>query len=165
MDYAEEMSRIHVAGERLSEMIGQIISYSSIVQTENKEKRKEKTVKTMGMNKRFRTVILLFMVVVMLISLYTNVSSSLKWGDELLQSEAEKYEFQLSEWINTQKSILDMFVSVISTHPELLEDYEATVEFLNQITVQYPEISVTYMTNPILKHTVYMNNGWEPDAD
>ena len=165
VDYAEEMSRIHVAGERLSEMIGQIISYSSIVQTENKEKRKEKTVKTMGMNKRFRTVILLFMVVVMLISLYTNVSSSLKWGDELLQSEAEKYEFQLSEWINTQKSILDMFVSVISTHPELLEDYEATVEFLNQITVQYPEISVTYMTNPILKHTVYMNNGWEPDAD
>lgn len=164
-DYSEEMLRIHAEGEKLSEMIGQIISYSSIVQKEKKEKRKEKFGRTMGMNKRFRSIILMFMVLVMLISLYINVSSTLKWGDEFLQSEAERYEFQLSEWINTQKSILDMFVSVISTHPEMLDDYEGTVEYLNSITRQYPEISVTYMTNPNLEHTVYMNNGWEPEPD
>ena len=39
------------------------------------------------------------------------------------------------------------------------------MEWLDSITSQYPEISVTYMTNPAFEHTVYMNNGWEPDAD
>ena len=164
-DYGAEMSRIHDAGERLSEMIGQILSYSSIVRTEKKEISREKSRKGKGMNKRFRTMILAFMFLVMLISLYTNVSATYRWGNVLMQSQAENYEFQLSEWINTQKSILDMFVSTISTNPEMLDDYEGTVDFLNRITLQYPEISVTYMTNPDLKHTVYMNNGWEPEPD
>lgn len=164
-DYGAEMSRIHAEGKRLSEMIGQIISYSSIIRTEKKEDAKEKSGKARGMNKRFRAMILAFMLLVMLISLYTNISATFKWGNVLMQSRAQNYEFQLSEWINTQKSILDMFVSTISTHPEMLEDYEETVDYLNRITEQYPEISVTYMTNPSLEHTVYMNNGWEPDPD
>lgn len=164
-DYDAEMARIHAAGERLSEMIGQIIAYSSIMRTGKKKDSSEKLGKGKGMNKRFRTMILAFMILVMIISLYTNISATCRWGNVLMQSEAEKYEFQLSEWVNTQKSILDMFASVISTHPEMLDDYEGTVDFLNRITVQYPEISVTYMTNPSLEHTVYMNNGWEPDPD
>ncbi|MGN0365521.1 MAG: cache domain-containing protein [Suilimivivens sp.] len=164
-DYDAEMARIHAAGERLSEMIGQIIAYSSIMRTAKKKDSSEKLGKGKGMNKRFRTMILAFMILVMIISLYTNISATCRWGNVLMQSEAEKYEFQLSEWVNTQKSILDMFASVISTHPEMLDDYEGTVDFLNRITVQYPEISVTYMTNPSLEHTVYMNNGWEPDPD
>lgn len=164
-DYDAEMARIHAAGERLSEMIGQIIAYSSIIRTGQKKDSDEKSGKGKGMNKRFRTMILAFMILVMIISLYTNISATCRWGNVLMQSEAEKYEFQLSEWVNTQKSILDMFASVISTHPEMLDDYEGTVDFLNRITVQYPEISVTYMTNPSLEHTVYMNNGWEPDPD
>ena len=164
-DYSVEMARIHVAGEKLSEMIGQIISYSGIVQTESREKEQGKKKKSRGMNKRFRTIILAFMILVMLISLYTNVSATYKWGNVLMQKQAEKYEFELSEWINTQKSILDMFVSTISTNPEMLDDYQGTVDYLNRITLQYPEISVSYMTNPKLEHTVYMNNGWEPDPD
>ncbi|MDD6798133.1 MAG: cache domain-containing protein, partial [Clostridia bacterium] len=164
-DYATEMSRIHTAGERLSEMIGQIISYSSIIRTENKNDSNDKESKNKGMNKHFRTMILAFMIIVMLISLYTNISATIRWGNVLMQSKAQNYEFQLSEWINTQKSILDMFVSTISTNPEMLEDYEGTVDYLNRITVQYPEISVTYMTNPNLEHTVYMNNGWQPEPE
>ena len=164
-DYSVEMARIHVAGEKLSEMIGQIISYSGIVQTESREKEQGKKKKSRGMNKRFRTMILAFMILVMLISLYTNVSVTYKWGNVLMQKQVEKYEFELSEWINTQKSILDMFVSTISTNPEMLDDYQGTVDYLNRITLQYPEISVSYMTNPKLEHTVYMNNGWEPDPD
>ncbi len=164
-DYDAEMARIHSAGEKLSEMIGQIISYSSIVKTEKKNTPKTKSGKALGINKHFRTVILMFMVLVMIISLYTNISATLRWGNALMQSRAQNYEFQLSEWINTQKSILDMFVSTISTNPEMLDDYKGTVDYLNRITVQYPEISVTYMTNPELEHTVYMNNGWEPEPD
>ena len=89
-DYSVEMARIHVAGEKLSEMIGQIISYSGIVQTESREKEQGKKKKSRGMNKRFRTMILTFMILVMLISLYTNVSATYKWGNVLMQKQAEK---------------------------------------------------------------------------
>ena len=105
------------------------------------------------------------MVIVMIISLYTNISVTYHWGNVLMQNETANYEFKLSEWINTQKSILDMFCSLISTNPKILDDYDSAIEYLNKITVQYPEISVTYMTNPEFEHTVYMNNGWQPDSD
>ena len=164
-DYEEEMEAIHHAGSQLSEMIGQIISYKNIVLLNDDGKRNKRSGKSSGVDKRYRTTILIVMVLVMLISLYTNIDASYRWGNARMVSEVNTYEYKLSEWINTQKSILDMFVSVISTNPEMLRDYEGTVSWLDRITVQYPEISVTYMTNPDLPHTVYMNNGWEPDEN
>lgn len=164
-DINEEFARIHVAGEKLSEMIGQIISYSSIIRSEEDKKQTSTKKKIRGMNKRFRTLIVALMLLVMTISAYTNISATYRWGNAHMQSEAKNYEFQLSEWINSQKSILDMFCSVISTNPEMLDDYEGTVSYLNRITLQYPNISVSYMTNPEREHTVYMNNGWQPDTN
>ena len=165
-DYREEMASIHAAGESLSEMIGQIISYNSIFNSEKKDEQDSRRKgKTIGLNKRFRAIILAILFICMCLSLYINISSEYRWGNAKMQNEASEYEYELSEWINTQKSILDMFVSVISTNPEMLSDYSSTVRYLDEITKQYPEISVTYMTNPELEHTVYMNNGWEPDAD
>ena len=162
-DYEEEMASIHAAGERLSEMMGQMMSYKSIVASYGNDGAEKKGGRTVGINKRFRGIILAVLFSVMCVSLYTNISSALQWGNTRMKNEASEYEYQLSEWINTQKSILDMFVSVISTNPEMLDDYKGTVEYLRKVTEQYPEISVTYMTNPDLPHTVYMSNGWEPD--
>ena len=164
-DYEEEMASIHTAGQQLSEMISQIMSYKSIVLLREKDADDPNMEITRGMDKRFRVLILIVMCFIMVLSLYTNITSTYRWRSSGMQKEADEYEFQLSKWINTQKSILDMFVSTISTNAEMLEDYEGTVDYLNEITVQYPEISVTYMTNPEFEHTVYMNNGWEPDED
>ena len=164
-DYNIRMAGIHSAGEQLFDMIGQIISYSGIVRSEKGSDPKKKKSKIAWMNLRFRRIIIIFMTLIMIVSLYSNVSATYRGAQLLMIREAEKYEFRLSEWINTQKSILDMFVSIISTNPDMLDDYEGTVDTLNRITSQYPEISVTYMTNPEFEHTVYMNNGWEPDED
>lgn len=118
-----------------------------------------------SMNKRYRNWIMIFMALVMLFSLYTNISATYRWGTAQMKSEADHYEYKLSEWVDTQKSILDMFVSTIATNPEMLEDYEGTVDYLNRMTEQYPEISVSYLANPKLEHTVYMNTGWEPGPE
>lgn len=118
---------------------------------------------TRHINKRYRNRILAFMLVVMIFSLYTIISATYRWGNTQLQNEAKKYEYNLSKWIDTQKSILDMFVSTIAANPEMLEDYEGTIRYLDGVTDQFSEISVTYMTNPELTPTVYMNNGWLPD--
>ena len=161
-DYEEAMARIHSQGTRLSEMLSQIMSYKSIVLVGDKASKREKTG---GLNKRFRALVLAVLFAVMLVSLYTNISSAYTMGNARMKGVASEYAFHLSEWVATQKSILDMFASTLSTNPGMLSDYEATVAWLDRITRQYPEISVTYMTNPALPHTVYMSNGWEPDAD
>lgn len=164
-DYEEEMAFIHSAGIRLSDMLSQIISYKSIVMVGDRKEESPKGRETGGLSKRFRTLILIVMLIVMFISMYVNISSAYRLGTVRMKSVADEYAFHLSEWIDTQKSILDMFVSEISTDPGMLKDYEGTVTWLSKITKQYPEISVTYMTNPDWEHTVYMSNGWEPDAD
>ena len=165
-DYEEEMAYIHAAGIRLSDMLSQIMSYKSIVMGQDGDKDSASSRRSAGgLNKRFRALILVVMLAVMFISMYTNISSAYSLGTARMKSVADEYAFHLSEWIDTQKSILDMFVSEVSTNPGMLENYDETVAWLSKITRQYPEISVTYMTNPQLEHTVYMSNGWEPNED
>ena len=164
-DYEEAFAGIHDAGERLSDMIGQIMSYSSIIRTEKEEQRERKGKRLGAVNKRFRMMILIAMSAVMLISMYTNLSATYRWGNEMMQREASEYEYQVSDWINTQKTLLDTYCTEIAERPEMLDDYEGTIAYLDDVTKHYQEISVSYMTNPNLEHTVYMNNGWEPDAD
>ena len=161
-DYEEAMADIHSAGTRLNEMLSQIMSYKSVVQVKEKTAKAERTG---GPNKRFRALVLAVLLVVMVVSLYTNISSACRLGSARMKGVVDEYAFHLSEWINTQRSILDMFVSTLSTNPEMLSDYDGAVAWLDRITRRYPEISVTYMTNPDFEHTVYMSNGWEPDAD
>ena len=161
-DYEEVFARIHSAGEKLSEMIRQIASYSSIVRTE-KKKNASKKVKLSGLNKNVRNLVLLFMLIVMVISFYTNISATYRWGNEMMQREVANYEYQVSTWVNTQKDLLDMFCSEFSVRPEMLDDYDETIAYLNEVTSQYPEISASYMANPELEPSVYMNNGWTPE--
>ena len=159
-DYHAAMAGIHEAGEKLSDMIGQILSYSSIVHNEKGKKHEEKHELKGRMSARFRGLIVCVMVLVMALSLYANIRATYNWGKAQLKNEVREYEDQLTQWVNTQKSILDMFASTISTNPEMLNDYDGTIAYLDRIKNQYPEISVVYLANPELNPTVYMNNGW-----
>ena len=167
-DIQERLSEIHSAGERLSEMLGQLMSYSMIVRNEDKDEKtagKKEKRSELRMNKRFRTLILCLMLFVMGLSLFAMISLSAKMGGLEMQSEVNSYEYKLSEWLNKQKSILDMFVSIVATEPEMLEDYEGTISYLDSMKKQYPEISALYVTNPDLTPSVFMNTGWIPDKD
>ncbi len=159
-DYVAEFARIHEAGEHLSEMISQMFSYSSIVQKETDEKKKDDHGLKRHVSSRFRSLIVGVMLLVMTLSLFTNMQAAAGYGKLKLKNEVNGYEEQLSHWVMTQKSLLDMYCSIISTNPEMLDDYEGTIHFLDRITQQYPEISVVYMANPELEPSVYMNNGW-----
>ena len=117
-----------------------------------------------GVNRQYRNSILVFMIIVMIFSLNTLLSATYRWGNAQMRNEAERYENSLSKWVDTQKDILDMFVSTISANPDMLKDYEKTVGFLDGITRQFPEISATYMASPDLKPSVYMNSGWKPES-
>ncbi|MCR5088641.1 MAG: response regulator [Oscillospiraceae bacterium] len=159
--HAEEMVKARTAARQILEVLRDAKPVR-----EQPEERKDGTTReknvTLHMNSRFRFRILMLILLVILISFLSNLWVSLRWGSERLRSEVSVYDYTLTEWVGQQKSILDMFCSVISTNPGMLDDYDGTVAYLNRITQQYPEISVTYMTNPDRNPTVYMNNGWLP---
>ncbi|MBR4555627.1 MAG: response regulator [Ruminococcus sp.] len=164
-DYEQEFDNIREAAVKLSDKVEAIRSYSKLVISSEQKKATKKKVRDIRMSRHFRSVILAALLLVLGISIYVNISASSKYGDSRMQKEVSNYEYKLSEWINTQKSTLDMFCSVISTRPGILDDYNAAVSLLDDITKQHPEISASYMTNPELEHTVYMNNGWQPDEN
>ncbi|MBQ3791064.1 MAG: response regulator [Lachnospiraceae bacterium] len=136
------------------------------------EAQKEKTQKLSPKPRRelsdrsshiFLLGILAILLVTMLISILLTSRMMRQDGNDRMQMEVNNYAHELNLWIAEQKSILDMFVSAISSDPGILEDYDAAVQWLDGITRQYSTISVTYMTNPEAEHTVIMNNGWQPD--
>ncbi len=160
-----EFSKIREAGLNLDEKLAQIISYKSILRTEKSRARALIPTRKFGVNNRFRILIITIMLIVMGISVFTSIYTTYQLGFTKMQGEAGEYQDKLEAWVFEQKGKLDMFCSFFSTNPGILDDYEGTVKFLNNITEQYPEISASYITNPERVHTVYMNNGWEPDPD
>ena len=162
----ERLAGIHDAGEQLSYKIHQIISYSSIVKDEEKKKtreRKREKGRVLRMNNRFRNIILVLLVLVLLITVSASLFLSKSLADSEMSNAVNRYEYRLSDWVNKQKSILDMFTSIISTNPDMVGDYEGTVAYLDRVAQQYPEISALYLANPKLAPTVYMNTGWKPE--
>ncbi len=81
--------------------------------------------------------------------------------------EAGEYSYQINNWVTEQESIMNMFVNSISANPEMLNDYDGMVKYLDEITRHYPGISATYIANPefIHGHPMIMNNGWVPAED
>ena len=119
--------------------------------------------KEKAVNKRYRTEIIVFLVIVMIASLIANGLISRRLANARMNTFASSYEYKLSDWISKQKSTLDMFVNIIATDPQMLDDYEGTITFLNNITMRFPEMSAAYMASPDLDPTVYMNSGWLPE--
>ncbi len=163
-DYELEFAGIREAGASLSGMLSRLRSYNELVKSKDKrleelKKRKESNVK---LSRHFRSIILSALLIVLVMCTYITVTASLKSGNSKMQNAVTNYENQVSGWIKTQKSILDMFCSNISTNPGIINDYDAAVEYLDRITKQYPEISVSYIANPEWEEQVIMNNGWKP---
>ena len=82
-----------------------------------------------------------------------------------MNREVDNYDHQLYNWIEKQRTILNMFVNLLREYPELMDDYPSAVKFLNDLAKHYPEISVCYLANPYKAHNIIMNNGWQPPED
>lgn len=175
-DPEEYMARLKEEAFKLDGMLSNLFSYVRLLNTENdkekakENKKREETVRNEASqisskkNRKLLVGVFCILVVTMLLSVVISTNIVFRWGNTRMEKEVDNYASELDSWMVEQKSILDMFVSYISTNPEILDDYEKCVNWLNDITVQYDDISVSYMTNPKMKHTVIMNNGWEPQA-
>ncbi len=162
-DSPDSMEKIRESAFRLSDMVDNLISYSNIVKYEKEDESIGIESKfSNNFNRRIRVAIIGVIIIAMAISVYLFSESRIRLGSQSIKEEASLYENELSQWITEQKSILSMFCNTITANPDILEDYEGAVKFLDDITKKYSDISVVYMTNPEAEHTVIMNNGWEP---
>lgn len=161
----ESIAQVRESALKLSDMVDNLLSYSGIIITEKEEKQKKRTGSMNGVNKRVRLAIIAVISVAMVISILLFSVSNLRLGNQQIREEANHYEDELSQWITEQKSILSMFCNMITANPEILDNYDECVSYLDSITENYEDISVVYMTNPEAEHTVIMNNGWQPEPD
>lgn len=159
----EAHERIRESALQLSDMVDNLLSYSNIVESRQKDDgQKNASTHFADMNKRVRFGIIAIILVAMCISVSVFSVTNLRLGSQQIRREVDGYEYELSQWIIEQKSILSMFCNMISADPSVLDDYDTCVQFLDDITKHYEDISVVYMTNPEAEHTVIMNNGWVP---
>ncbi|WP_051204901.1 response regulator [Butyrivibrio sp. VCD2006] len=165
INYEARFEAIQDATKQLSESIQQIISYSNYVKEEKEKSTKQSVKKYTRVSSRFRNLILGLMALSMLISVISISWMTSRWCKARMREIVGEYNNTVSEWVLTQESILDMFCSHIATNPDLLDDYDATIEYLDKITSRYEEVSATYIANKDFSPTVYMNNGWKPDEN
>lgn len=164
-DPAECAAEVRESALKLSAMLDNLFSFSTIVASASDEKiLKDEEISKVSRYARqgIAAVLILAMLVAFGICLKTTIS----WGDTKMHREVDAYESQLAGWIAGQRGTLRAFTSLLSEHPELMDDYPSAVKYLDDLAKYYPEISVCYMTNPYAVHPVIMNNGWEsPDPN
>ena len=82
-----------------------------------------------------------------------------------MEQATDIYLEQVKEWALKNNTVLDVVSESIAAQPGFTEDYAAGIAYLDRIISQYDDISVAYICNPDWEHTVFMNNGWEPEDD
>lgn len=166
---AEKAAEVRESALKLSDMLDNLFSFSTIVSTDKQNFTVSKNFQDEELSKvsRYSKIgIISVLVVAMVFAFGICLTTTISWGETKMNREVDVYEHQLSNWIEHQKSILSMFVNVIGKHPEVMNDYPFAVKFLDGLAKNYPEISVCYMANPYKEHQVIMNNGWEsPDPN
>ncbi len=95
---------------------------------------------------------------------YDTVSETLM-GNVEMQKEANIYVSQVKEWALTNKTVLDVISESITAQPGFADDYDSAIAYLDSLVSKHEDISVAYICNPEWEHTVFMNNGWEPDEN
>ena len=159
----DNAARVRDSAMQMSDMLDNIFSYSTIVNDDDHraDKQVAKNLKVSEASRTARIRIIGVLTIALVLRLVISVDTNIGWGDTKMTREAELYEHRLSDWMIEQQTILSMFDNFISENPDLLSDYQGTVDFLNSIAKHYPELSACYVADPKNPHQVIMNNGWQ----
>ncbi len=160
------IGQVRDSGERLAALAGDLSAWSGVLGERAPQANGRGAAQSLeAPSRKVRNGIILSLVISLIIVLAFCIRISTNWGTSRMNREADTYENQLNTWLTEQKSILCMFTDVISSRPELLDNYGDAVRWLDDVSKKYPDISLCYMANPYNEHPVIMNNGWEPGED
>ncbi|MBR4153705.1 MAG: response regulator [Selenomonadaceae bacterium] len=164
---AECAAKVRESALKLSDMLENLFSFSTMVTNEKKKVAVASEFQDKDLSKvsRYSRIgIMAVLISAMAFAFIICFTTTMSWGDTKMNRELDNYDHQLSTWVERQKSILSMFVNVVSANPKILNNYDAAVKFLDDMAKNYPDISVCYIGNPYNDdHPMTMNNGWVPE--
>ena len=159
----ESMESIKASGLQLEGMLDNLFSYSAMVREETvgetTKKKKRDISKTIRIS---RIIIIVIFAVTMVLSAFINLRQASENANYSMIIETQQYGQQVRLWLETQKTILEVFANSLKTNPEIADHYEECVAWLDAMAKPHPEISACYIANPYKERTVIMNNGWQP---
>lgn len=161
---ADTVRQIKESGLRLTEGIENLRSCADLLAVPS-EQAGDNGAAIGAPSRKMRDGIIVTLLISLALVLALCARDAVNLGNTRMSRETDAFENQLNEWITRQQSILYMFADVISAQPEMMNDYEGTVRWLNAIARNYPEISACYIGNPYAEHSLIMNSGWVPDED
>ncbi|MCH5255044.1 MAG: response regulator [Lachnospiraceae bacterium] len=131
------------------------------------EIRKKKIELTEKEQRRYQTGITLILSFTMILVIAYTINTTINWNISDMEEELQEYSDMVQNWVLEQKGILDMFDSVIAEDPEILNDYYATMEYLDDIARYFPNKDIVCIANPDFVHGYPMvsSNGWLPGED
>ena len=114
--------------------------------------------------RRYQIGITLILVLTMVIVITYTVNTTINGSISNMEEELQEYSDKVGEWVLEQKSILDMFDSVVTADPGLLNDYDETMKYLDDIARYFPKMGLVFIANPDFDHghSIVTNNGWVP---
>lgn len=157
-------SEISDSAKELNGMLDNLISMSAI-NNFTKERAPEKKAVSSTNHKRQIALITAVLFVTSGFAVVFNTNTQAEWGNTKMQKEMDRYIYQVREWVTGNRAILDVISDSIAAQPDFSANYDDAVTYLDNIVSKYDDISVAYLCNPEWKHTVIMNNGWEPDKN
>ena len=102
----ENAARVRESALQLSEMIDNLLSFSTLVKNSKddatSEQRADKSLKLSKFSRTARLRIIAVLTIALLFRLGINVDTSLGWGDTKMTREVETYERRLSDWMIEQ---------------------------------------------------------------
>ncbi|MCR5301940.1 MAG: response regulator [Lachnospiraceae bacterium] len=162
----EAIRSINEAGKRLREKMDNLFSYSRMLRFDEGQDTagiaKDES-ETFTSSRHMRNGIIGILIAALVIGLVICIAVTARWGESRIGREADSYNKEVSVWMTQKESILYMFTDVIGASPEIMEDYDKAVKWLEDIVRNYSEMNFAYMGAPDNKeHPVTMNNGWVP---
>ena len=114
--------------------------------------------------RRYEIGITLILVLTMIIVIAYTVNTTINGSISNMEKELQEYSDKVGEWVLEQKSILDMSDSIVDADPELLNNYDETMKYLEDIAKYFPDMGLVFIANPDFAHGHYIvaNNGWVP---
>lgn len=159
---SESARKAHEQALRLSEMINNLLSFSTITKKDdfNLDEKADKNLRLSEVSRTARLRIIAVLTIALIFRVGISIHTNIGWGDTMMSRQLEAYDYRLSNWVVEQKSILSMFVNVFATHPHLIQNYPDAVKFLNDLASKYPQIAACYLANPDNPHQFISNTGW-----
>ncbi|MCR5292666.1 MAG: response regulator [Eubacterium sp.] len=161
----EKLVNIRNSGVKMNEIMKNLKSYSSIVSNKDEEIKREQDAVISKSIRYIRNIIIVLLSIIMISTTIILYSSNMDYADSRMTIGQFYYANKFNSWESEQKTILNMFADSVAAQPDMMNDYDKAVAWMDSIAQNYPGISVCYLANPYSEHTVIMNNGWQPDSD